>query len=248
MKKVIREINLELSGLHVREAEDEQKESREIEGYAVVFGKRSVNLTPWSERREIYEVMEPGSITEELLKRSDIVLTAFHDNSFILGRSTNGKGTLRVGVDTTGVWVRCELAKTSRADEILEGIKRGDLSGMSFAYTADSGDSENGVSYERTEEKGAGNREVWIRHVKRVTGIYDVTVAGHPAYKDTELSVAEREAIEREYTGGAENEAEKVEREAAAKAEEQKREAEEAEKQKRIAEKVAELREWAKWK
>lgn len=245
MKKEQRDINIELCGLRVREAA-EGEESREIEGHAVVFGQRSINLTPWSSQREIYEVMEPGSIDEELLKRSDIVLTAFHDNSFILGRSTNGKGTLKVGIDEIGVWVRCTLAKTARADEMLEAIKRGDVCGMSFAYTADASDSENGISYERTEEKGAGNREVWIRHIKKVTGIYDVTIAGRPAYKGTDLSVSEREELEKpcidlEAQASAAEEQQRQQEEA----ETQKRE--EAEKQKRIAEEVEKLRRAAKW-
>lgn len=241
MKKEQRDINFELCGLRVREAEGD-KESRVIEGHPVVFGKRSVNLTPWSSRREIYEVMEPGSVTEELLKRSDIVLTAFHDNSFILGRSTNGKGTLSVGIDETGVWMRCELAKTARADEMLEAIKRGDVCGMSFAYTADIDDTENGISYERTAEQGKDGREVWVRHVKNVTGIYDVTIAGHPAYKSTDLSVAEREAIEapcEEKKATAEEEIEAQQK--------RQQEIDEAAKMKSIENQVNELRARAKW-
>lgn len=195
MKKLQRQITLQVSGLHIREAEGEE-ESRVVEGYAAVFGVRSVNLVPWSSYREIYEIMEPGSITEELVKRSDVVFTAFHDDSFILGRSTNGKGTLTLIVDKKGLLCRCELAKTSRADEILTSIKRGDITGMSFAFTADEDDSENGVSYEREAEKSKDGKEVWIRHVKKCTGLYDVTVAGHPAYPQT--NIGQREVEQRE--------------------------------------------------
>lgn len=188
-----RQINLQLSGLHIREAEGE-KESRTIEGYAVVFGQRSVNLVPWSSYREVYEIMEPGSITQDLINRSDIVLTAFHDNSKIMGRSVNGKGTLQCGVDSKGMWVRCDLAKTRDADDMLELMRRGDITGMSFCYTCDEDDSQNGVSYEREQEKSQDGKEVWLRHVKRCTGLYDVTIAGHPAYQGT--SVENREAGE----------------------------------------------------
>lgn len=190
MKRQTRQINLQLSNLHIREAEGE-KESRTIEGYAAVFGQRSVNLVPWSSYREVYEIMEPGSITQDLINRSDIVLTAFHDNSKIMGRSVNGKGTLQCGVDATGMWIRCDLAKTRDGDDMLELIRRGDITGMSFCYTADDDDSENGVSYERTQDKSADGKDIWIRHVKRCTGLYDVTIAGHPAYQGT--SVANRE-------------------------------------------------------
>lgn len=178
---------MQLSGLHIREA-DEGKESRVIEGHAVVFGQRSVNLVPWSSYREIYEVMEPGSITQELINRSDVVLTVFHDNSKILGRSVNGKGTLQLSIDNIGVKVRCDVAKTSAGNDALESIRRGDIVGMSFCYTADEDDNEHGVSYERTEEKGENGKEVWLRHVKLCNGLYDVTIAGHPAYQGTDVS------------------------------------------------------------
>jgi phage head maturation protease len=69
-------------------------------------------------------------------------------------------------------------------------MRRGDITGMSFAFMDDYEDSENGVSYERTEEVIDG-KEVWIRHVKRITGLYDVAIVTNPAYEQT--SVATRE-------------------------------------------------------
>lgn len=198
MTKIQRTINLQVSGLHIREAEGEEKESRVIEGHAVVFGQRSVNLVPWSSYREVYEVMEPGCITQELINRSDVVLTAFHNDEMIFGRSINGKGTLQLIIDNKGLLVRCELAKTQAADDILELIRRGDITGMSFCYTADEDDNEHGVSYERTQEQGENGKEVWIRHVKMCNGLYDVTIAGHPAYQGTDVSNREAgDAIEK---------------------------------------------------
>ena len=41
---------------------------------------------------------------------------------------------------------------------------------MSFAFEDDWEDTENGVSYERTAENRQA-RKVWIRHVKRITGL-----------------------------------------------------------------------------
>ncbi len=192
-KKLTREIDFQVSGLHIREAEGEEK-SRTIEGHAVVFGVRSVNLVPWSGYREIYEVMEPGCITNELLKSSDVVLTAFHDNTIILGRCRQGKGTLSLVLEERGLKISCTLAETAKADELLSAIERGDISGMSFAYTADEEDNEKGVSYEKLAERTADGKEVWLRHVKKVNGLYDVTIAGHPAYPQTD--VAQREVNE----------------------------------------------------
>ena len=198
-----REIDIAVSGLCVREAEGEGR-SRTIEGHAVVFGVRSVNLVPYSSYREVYEVMERGCISTDLLNRSDVVLTAFHDNTAILGRWRQGKGTLKLTLDVRGLKMECTLAETARADELLSAIERGDISGMSFAFTADEDDSENGVSYEKLAEKSADGKDVWIRHVKRVSGLYDVTIAGHPAYPQTDIAQREAEAFFDEKLGAAE--------------------------------------------
>lgn len=188
MDKKTRQLDLSVSQLRVREAGEER--SRTIEGYAVVFGVRSVNLTPWSQYREVYEVMEPGSISQQLLDRSDVVLTAFHDDTAILGRWRSGEGTLSLSLDAKGLRMECTLADTERANELLSAIERGDISGMSFAFTADEEDSENGVSYERLADSADG-KETWLRHVKNITGLYDVTIAGHPAYPQTTIGQRE---------------------------------------------------------
>ena len=179
MSKLERQIELQVSELHVRETGDGKK-SRTVEGYAMLFGVRSLNLTPWSNEREVYEIMEPGCITPDLLSRSDVVLTAFHNNQLILGRWRKGNGTLSLEIDQRGLKIRCTLAETATADELLSAIERGDISGMSFAFTADEEDSVNGVSYEKTGEKvlfkpagGVSTTEDAVKHytlVKEILG------------------------------------------------------------------------------
>lgn len=257
MSKLERQIEMQVSGLHVREAGDGTK-GRTVEGYAMLFGVRSVNLTPWSQEREVYEIMEPGCITPDLLSRSDVVLTAFHNNQLILGRWRQGKGTLFLEIDQRGLKIRCTLAETATADELLSAIERSDLSGMSFAFTADEEDNENGVSYERTNEQTADGKVVWLRHVKRVTGLYDVTIAGHPAYEQTTIEAREiDEAIKRSCgetdeerkareAKEAEEAAAKAKAEEAAKREQEEREAAEKAKAEEEAKAKAEAEEKAK--
>ena len=190
--KQSRFIQTDTCGLHVRETEDGQQ-SRTIEGKPIVFGVRSVNLTPWSSTREGYEVLEPGCITNELLQRSDVILNLNHSSLVpdVLGRCMNGKGTLSLRLAGDHIECSCDLPNTNNANDALELMKRGDITGMSFAFEDDWEDTENGVSYERTAENHDG-KEVWIRHVKRITGLYDVAIVTHPAYQQT--SVATREA------------------------------------------------------
>ena len=237
--KQTRFIPIETCGLTVRETEDGQQ-SRTVEGKPIVFGVRSVNLTPWSDTREVYEVLEPGCISNDLLKRSDVILNLNHSNMVpdVLGRCRNGKGTLSLALRENHVECRCDLPKTNNANDALELMRRGDITGMSFAFEDDWQDSENGVSYERTGEIHDG-KEVWLRHVKRITGLYDVAIVTHPAYEQTSVATREqsdaidkaieaqlqrehqetdeekkaREDKEREANGGETN-AEKAEREA----------------------------------
>ena len=228
-KKFKRQIDLQVSELHVREAGEGEK-SRTVEGYAMLFGVRSVNLTPWSSTREVYEIMEPGCLTTDLLNRSDVVLTAFHNNQMILGRWRQGKGTLSLEIDQRGLKIRCTLAETATADELLSAIERGDISGMSFAFTADEEDNENGVSYERTAEQTADGKELWLRHVKKVTGLYDVTIAGHPAYEQTTIEARElNDALEAKLRACDDDEAKRAEEEAKKKADEEAKAKEEQE-------------------
>ena len=187
--KQTRFIPIGVCGLRVREA-GEGEQSRTIEGTPIVFGVRSVNLTPWSETRAVYEVLEKGCITPELLQRSDVILNLNHSNMVpdVLGRFRNtDKDTLHLTLNEDNMECRCEMPHTNNADDTLELMQRGDITGMSFAFSDDYQDSENGVSYERTEERTADGKEVWLRHVKRITGLYDVSIVTHPAYEQTNV-------------------------------------------------------------
>lgn len=187
-------------GLQLREPQEGQQESREIEGRPIVFGVRSVNLTPWSSTRKVYEILEPGCISRELLAKSDVILNLNHSNMVpdVLGRFRNSdKDTLSLELRGDGIDCRCDLPKTNNANDALELMKRGDITGMSFAFEDDWEDSENGVSYEKTNDIEDG-KEVWLRHVKKITGLYDVAIVTHPAYEQTSVATREQsEAIDK---------------------------------------------------
>ncbi len=247
--KQVRFIPNDLCGLQVREPQEGQEQSREVSGRAIVFGVRSVNLTPWNETRVVFEVLEPGCVTQELLNRSDVVYNLNHNSNVlnIMGRYRNTeKDTLKLELRADGVYNSCDLPHTNAADDTLELIKRGDISGQAFAFEDDWEDTENGVSYERTNETIDG-KEVWLRHVKRIVELYDVANVTHPAYEQTDVATREAsEAIDKAIEAqlkrecGDDDEAKKKaeEEEAAKRAaeEEAKKKAEEEEAAKREAE------------
>ena len=192
--KQVRFVPIEACNLQVREPQEGEQESRTIVGMPIVYGVRSVNLTPWSEDREVYEVLEAGFITPELLQRSDVVLNLNHSNKVtdILGRYRNSeRDTLALDLVAAGMACRCDMPHTNNANDTLELMRRGDIDGMSFAFDDNPHDKES-VTYERTNERSAdGKKEIWLRHVRKATGFFDVAIVTHPAYRQT--SVATRE-------------------------------------------------------
>ena len=167
----------------LREATEGQAQSRTIEGYAIVFGQESRLLVDyWDAYREI---IEPGAVTAEDLKGFDIKMTMYHNREKILARSNKGEGTLNLSVDETGVKYSFEAPNTPDGDTALELVKRGDLSGSSFMYWTD---EASNVSYEKTADG------VLLRHVKKISEIYDMTIAADPAYTQTNVTAREVEA------------------------------------------------------
>ena len=191
--KQTRFIPIEDCGLQIRETEFGQGKSRTVVGRPVMFGVRSVNLTPWSDTRVVYEILEPNCITQELINRSNVVYNNNHSNDIanMIGRCRNGKGTLTLALREQYVESECDYPNTTVANDTLEQIRLGNVYGMSFAFEDDWQDTENGVSYERTNETVDG-KEVWLRHVKKIVALYDVANVTHPAYEQTSVGTREQ--------------------------------------------------------
>lgn len=196
--KQTRFIPIDECNLQVREDANGQP-SRTVVGHPIVYGVRSVNLTPWSDTRVVYEVLEPGCISPDVFNRSDVIYNNNHSMRIedMLGRCYKGKGTLQMTPNERNVEIRCDYPKTTTANDTLEQIRLGNVFGMSFSFRDDWEDTENGVSYERTNETIDG-KEVWIRHVKRIVELYDVANVTHPAYEQTDVATREQsEAIDK---------------------------------------------------
>ena len=194
--KQTRFIPIEECNLQVREDANGQP-SRTVVGHPIVFGVRSVNLTPWSESRVVFEILEPGCITQDVINRSDVIYNNNHSTKIgdMIGRWRKGKGTLGMALNERNVEISCDYPNTTNANDTLEQIRLGNVYGMSFAFRDDYEDTENGVSYERTNETIDG-KEVWLRHVKRIVELYDVANVTHPAYEQTDVATREQsEAI-----------------------------------------------------
>ena len=196
--KQTRFIPIDECNLQVREDANGQP-SRTVVGHPIVYGVRSVNLIPWNDTRVVYEVLEPGCISPDVFNRSDVIYNNNHSMRIedMLGRCYKGKGTLQMTPNERNVEISCDYPNTTTANDTLEQIRLGNVFGMSFSFRDDLEDTENGVSYERTNETIDG-KEVWIRHVKRIVELYDVANVTHPAYEQTDVATREQsEAIDK---------------------------------------------------
>ena len=150
-------------------------ESRHIEGYAIVFNSLSNDLGGFR------EIIEQGAITDELIKNSDILCLMNHDiKKGVLARSYQGRGSLKLDIDEHGLHYSFEAPKTALGDEVLEGIRRGDISKCSFAFVC-------GEDNWTKDENGE-----YTRHVKKIKKLYDVSLVYHPAYEETEVKADTR--------------------------------------------------------
>ena len=144
-------------------------ESRHIEGYAIVFNSLSNDLGGFR------EIIEPTAIDDELIKNSDIVCLKNHNIKLgILARSYHGRGSLKLEIDEHGLHYSFDAPHTQFGDEVLEMVKRGDIAKCSFAFVC-------GEDNWTKDENGE-----YIRRVKKIKNLYDVSLVYHPAYEETE--------------------------------------------------------------
>lgn len=155
-------------------------EERTIEGYGVVFGQESRVLYDKTRRRFFVEIIEPGAITEEMLRAWDIKALCEHNRERMLARSFNGSGSLSLSVDSYGVKYRFSAPHTPDGDYVVEMTKRGDLFGSSFAYAANEKES---VRYEKRSDG------MLLRRVIRIDRMFDIAPVSDPAYMGTEIAV-----------------------------------------------------------
>lgn len=156
-------------------------ESRTVQGLAIVYEQESEVLYDWWEGRSFREIIHEGAVTEELLKRSDVLALYEHDRSKLLARSTNGEGSLTLTITPQGLQYRFDAPNTQLGNDTLELLRRGDLRSSSFLFGLENGDS-------RWEELSDGT---WLRHIDHFSYIGDVSVVSLPVYPSTTAS-AER--------------------------------------------------------
>jgi uncharacterized protein len=143
---------------------------RRLIGYAALFNSRSADLGGMA------EIIAPGAFTTAL-KSSDVRALLNHDANLVLGRTK--AGTLRLRQDAVGLLAEIDVPNTPAGDGVLESVRRGDISQMSFSFRV----APNGDKYS-TDSDGRV-----LRRITEVAEIFDVSPVTYPAYAATTLSV-----------------------------------------------------------
>lgn len=144
-----------------------------IVGYAAVYNKLSQDLGGFREQ------IAPGAFARNL-DGADVRALFNHDPNFVLGRTT--AKTLRLSDDDQGLRIEIDPPETSYASDLLESMRRGDISQMSFGFRT--------LSDDWSLKDGENVRT--LRDVE----LLDVSPVTFPAYPQTSVAMRSLKAFQ----------------------------------------------------
>lgn len=151
----------------IRANSQDENEALIIEGRAIVYDQITTINDPVGSYKE---VIKRGALDGADL--SDVRLLFNHDlNRVPLARTPK---TMSLSVDPVGLTVRATLPETESAREVYQSVKRGDLSGMSFAFKV----PEGGDEYDPKTN---------TRTITKIEKVYECSVVPFPAYIQTSV-------------------------------------------------------------
>jgi len=190
-------------------AEQSEEKGSVITGEPIVFGQ----ITDLGMFRETIDV---GSLDNTDLK--DVRFLVGHDFSMVplaRSRNNNKNSTMQLTVNEAGMGIRVNLDTDNnpRAKELYSAIKRGDITGMSFAFTVDKD------SWEDLDTESP------LRHVRSVGRVFEVSAVAFPAYEGTSIQAASEGGALESAKASLESARKQAEEERAAAAEQERRRA-----------------------
>lgn len=152
--------------------ENTEEHGDHIVGTPIVFGTRT-NLGYFD------ELIDPHALDNTDLR--DVRFLVNHDTSKIplaRSRNNNANSTMQMEVTEAGMDIRVDLdtENNTEARNLYSAIKRGDISGMSFAFLVD------GDSWEDLESDHP------TRTITSISRVLEVSAVTFPAYEATSIS------------------------------------------------------------
>ena len=157
-------------------------EGRTIVGYAAKFERWSEPIMGWFKEQIARDAFSECDVT-------DVIMCFNHNIDSILARTTSG--TLTLSTDDEGLRFEFEAPATTMGNDMLELVRRGDISKCSFKFTVEEdewryADKENKLEYDE-------------RTIRKIGNLYDVSLVVYPAYSDTEAGVRHLEERKQQF-------------------------------------------------
>lgn len=157
-------------------------EGRTIVGYAAKFERWSEPIMGWFKEQIARDAFSECDVT-------DVIMCFNHNIDSILARTTSG--TLTLSTDEEGLRFEFEAPATTMGNDMLELVRRGDISKCSFKFTVEEdewryADKENKLEYDE-------------RTIRKIGKLYDVSLVVYPAYSDTEAGVRHLEERKQQF-------------------------------------------------
>ena len=155
-------------------AEKTEEKGSVITGQPIVFNQET-------DLGVCRETIDAGALDSTDLR--DVRFLVGHDFSMIplaRSRNNNENSTMQLMVNENGMGIRVNLDTEGnpKAAELYSAIRRGDISGMSFAFTVDK-DSWEGL-----------DTEYPTRTITAIRKVFEVSAVAFPAYEGTKLQAA----------------------------------------------------------
>ena len=168
-KREIRQMTFE-----VRAAENEQHGTHLI-GLPIVYGQ----VIQYGWRRE---VIDSGAVDENT-DLTDVPFLIGHNTSMVplaRSRNNNENSTMQLKRVEKGLEIRVDLDTENNQDakKLYSAVKRGDITGMSFMFTANKS---------MWEDEDSDNP---LRRIVHIEKVFEVSAVAFPAYDETKLQAA----------------------------------------------------------
>lgn len=144
-------------------------ETRTVSGTAVVFNRDSEDLGGFIEQVD--------SRAFDGVDLSDVFMLFNHDYDSVLCRTI--ANTLELTLDNTGLHFKASLPDTNIGRDTYENVRNGNIQGCSFGFTV-------------VEDKWDTSSTIYRREILKIGELREITLTPIPAYKDTDVSVAQR--------------------------------------------------------
>ena len=152
-------------------AEESQERGHYITGRPIVYGQRT-NIG-WFD-----EIIEQGAL--DLTDLKDVRMLVGHNDQGIpvaRSRNNNENSTMQLMPNENGMDIRADLdiENNAEARALYSAVKRGDISGMSFAFIVDK-DSWDDIDTDHP-----------TRHIRSIRRVLEVSAVVFPAYEGTSM-------------------------------------------------------------